>query len=470
MPFAGMRATTALLCSSAAFSFVQVVAMGDLARDDDTCSTSTFDEHAQKVATGMLQTTLRRGSQRIVSGDGDDGAEGAADSARDGDNTGDSSSDGADDGVGKEFTKVNQGRDTEGRVFFLFLTGEGVIHEELWQDFFVGADPRHYKSFLHCHKRCNHSKVVDVAIKTVKSKYCADLVSPMVALLMAATAESASPRDKFVFLSDATLAIKPFPQVYESLMADASSDICIALPSSWPWVRLGNSSKSEHGYLVKHSQWVVLNRDHAQALVQAWPSVHGGRCAHPCAWSSLGAGAGVSLVAEAHPRAGSALLKVDYLMRDAVTENPPRKLWRPGDSLVELCLDEWAIFASLFGALPDDGRGFVEGLQRLAPNGRLETNMTSLQGVCRTFVPWNSIDRIGADLENLVHALKEDQDSHFSNFPSTSSHPGEFLAVSNRSLEALRRSDYLFARKFHRDAVSRKQYRHFVLDDPTSAI
>merc|ERR1719375_1349168 len=86
-------------------------------------------------------------------------------------------------------------------------------------------------------------------VETVPSSHCLDTVTAMVQLLRAATAESASsPRDKFVFVSDSTLPVKPPHEIFHALTEHSGSDICVMPSFSW---------------------------GHALRMVDKWDGVHG---------------------------------------------------------------------------------------------------------------------------------------------------------------------------------------------------
>merc|ERR1719375_2080081 len=76
-------------------------------------------------------------------------------------------------------------------------------------------------------------------VDSVPTYYCQDLVSAMVQLLQAAHQESRSAGDKFVFVSESTLPLKPFPIVYHQLTTGSDSGFCIYTKNHW--VRLALS-------------------------------------------------------------------------------------------------------------------------------------------------------------------------------------------------------------------------------------
>merc|ERR1719424_481379 len=110
-------------------------------------------------------------------------------------------------------------------------------------------------------------------VTTVPATYCRDLVSPMVQLLRSATLESSSARDKFVFGSESTLPVKPFREVYSTLTWDTNSDFCIYPTDHWVQLQLAQNLMA---LMVKHSQWVVLNKAHADTMVREWGLMNAG--------------------------------------------------------------------------------------------------------------------------------------------------------------------------------------------------
>lgn len=333
---------------------------------------------------------------------------------------------------------------TERRIFFLFLTLSGIKRPELWQAFFEGQPSSQYRVFVHC----KHSNICALEfslgnilgatqVPTVPSTYCKDLVTPMVQLLQSAVTESSSPGDKFVFLSETTLPVKPFQQVYSTLMWDENSDFCIYPTDHWVELDLVQNLRA---LIVKHSQWVVLNQAHAQTLVNSWPAIKQGM--QESSWS-------VPVYAESK-------------------KGPWGKITNPAGVLpLPMCLDEWAIFATLYGAFVDRGQWTVEqdGLPgSSAPlHFRGSRDLSARpQGVCRTFAFWDATEFDGS---NLVNEIKQDWPwSKLSCFPKCdSSHPAEFTALSDRGATALRQSRYLFARKFDESVITMDQFRRIII-------
>jgi len=333
----------------------------------------------------------------------------------------------------------------EPRVFSLFLTLSGIKRPELWHAFFDQQPAHQWRVFVHC----KHTNICSLELSmnnllgatqvaTVPSTYCRDLVTPMVQLLHAAVGESISPRDKFVFLSETTLPVKPFVDVYNTLSWDMNSDFCVYPTDHWVELELAQNLRA---LIVKHSQWVVLNQAHAHVMVQQWAGVSAGLVGS--AWS---------IPVYHEPRKG-----------------PWGKITNPAGVLpLPMCIDEWAFFATIYGAFVDRGQWNLgqDGLPGFAaPPLQLRgaAHLTSTtQGICRTFAFWDASEFGGS---NLINEIAQDWPwSKLSCFPRCdSTHPAEFAAISDRGAVALRRSRYLFARKFPDNVMTMDQFQRIIL-------
>lgn len=307
------------------------------------------------------------------------------------------------------------------RVFLLFLTIHGVRREELWQSFLGQADPSQYRAFIHCKyggvcglSLAGSNPLGLTQVDTVETHYCRDLVTAMVQLLRAAIAESGSPRDKFVFVSESTLPVKPFAEVYNALTATHDSDFCIYPEDHWVRLRL---KQGVTGLLVKHSQWVVLNVDHARTMVERWPSVSAG--VNSPMWS----------------------VPVYTGSSNASTLSGSSGLPLP------MCVDEWAVFTTVFGAIIDWGDSQQATLPGFGPKPLVVGYGSAEQGACRTFAFWRADEgEAGGIAREITTDWPESKLSCFPSCPET--HPADFVALSDRGARVLRHSRFLFARKF----------------------
>jgi len=308
-------------------------------------------------------------------------------------------------------------------------------HLDLWSAFFRQARVGSWTAFLHCKSQdvCRfHLSMMNPfglrLVDSAPSSYCHDLVSPMVQLLRVASAESQHHGDKFVFLSDTTLPVKPFAFVHDALTQNQNSDICIEPRSEWLWLS-NKRSPGRTAALVKHSQWVVLSQEHAHKMVRRWPHM-GVQSAH---WS-----------VPVWPAARS----------EDFTANDFGSL--PQHSL---CTDEWAIFAALFGVVMTTRTSEdMPGLSSHTLNIQANTPEDG-QGVCRTFVTW------GESVARESSRVAQDLSQVLSCFPNChSSHPAHFKQMTDASLQVLRASSFLFARKFPSDVVNEDDFMRVILE------
>lgn len=338
---------------------------------------------------------------------------------------------------------------TRPRLFFLFLTQSGIGHPELWNTFFHGMDVGYYRVLMHCKTNAQCLQKPWTAppgttmVDAVPTSYCVDLVSAMVQLLKQAVAESTSAADKFIFLSESTLPLKPFPEIYHTLTTDDNSDICVNRAESWNQMRFGGLGRKV--LVVKHNQWVVLNKEHAGLMVKRWPSVH-------------------EVDASGHHWSVAVRSQSGQL---AEHQNPLPAMEN------NQCSDEWAIFATLFGVLSDDGWQHMVSLPKFGGGGSLQMRAGGLgdtwQGNCRTFVFWNQMP--GDPMTELAQSLQADfPNSQLSCWPHCGdTHPAEIAALSDHGAALLRRSGYLFGRKFPDHVMTLDQFQRIILA-PAGAI
>lgn len=158
----------------------------------------------------------------------------------------------------------------EGRLFFLLTARGDLPLGGIWQDFFSsGNQTSQSHAFLHCTDARSCEKSMEVPrifklVPTVKSTYCYDLVSPMLATLQAALSESAdaaSPWDRFIFVSESSVPVKSLGEMQR--LARMLGDVSVfALMEAEP----GEPSR------LRASQWSVLSRSHAERMMATYNS------------------------------------------------------------------------------------------------------------------------------------------------------------------------------------------------------
>lgn len=312
---------------------------------------------------------------------------------------------------------------SEGIIHFLFLVNDSVAHPEVWGQFFLSAPPDSWRIWVHCKHEalCATSRLFEEVpgaqmVPAVATEYCTDLVTGMAQLLRVSLAHgNPGVTEKFAFVGDTTLPVKPFAVVYGALMAHPEeSDLCVHPSDRWRSADANGTTL----LLVKHSQWVVLGRSHAEDFVRRWVPVDHGNWQVPV-------------------KAGnSSILHWKF-----------RGDWQSG-----VCTDEWALFATLFGAFAPGPTAAI-----LQSFGTLSSNSTEAQGRCRTFVlPDRHRNFLGALAEPILAALEGDPQQvrrrGHDGDPARGTHPMSFVSAGNTTLNALKASPFLFARKFPADS------------------
>jgi len=167
-----------------------------------------------------------------------------------------------------------------GLLHFMFLLKDQLQHPGIWGKFWSQALPGSYMAWAHCtnHHACENDYMMSLLkvrlVPTVFSMHGGDLVTPfahMIRLALAETRQLAADGvvEKFLVVGDTTLPIKPFPVVHWDQTARPESDICISSPQQW-----GVSTyEGVPVTIVKHHQWVSLNRHDAKALADDWEPV-----------------------------------------------------------------------------------------------------------------------------------------------------------------------------------------------------
>lgn len=309
-----------------------------------------------------------------------------------------------------------------GVVHFLFMVNDDIPHADIWREFFTSAPAGAWKVFVHCKdpEACKRNGVFAnnhgfQQVPTTPTWYCHDLVTAMSKLVSAALATNAAimgGREKFVFLSESTLPIKPFAEIHSTLLLDDNSDICLFPSDQWGSANIDGSFVK----MLKHHQWVVLSRDHAQMFVRDWQPVNA-----RSEWN-------------VHLKTGK--------WQGGEKKVFPQSFYYP--AAANTCTDEWAFMATIFGALETlNGARYLPGFG----GGHIDMDALTTQGRCRTWTYWdNSWDQattaLGSQIANDFYG------SRMSCYPKCHARPASLQKLSHSSLHALRRSPFLFARKF----------------------
>lgn len=305
------------------------------------------------------------------------------------------------------------------QLVFLFLVYDRINNEEVWDRFFApavhGTDYIalvHCKSVAGCHRNIKSPQRYEL-IPTAETKYCTDLVSGMNALLQAGvhyTSENARADDKFVFISDSTLPIKPFSAVQKRLLATGKdSNLCIFPRNEWAEIQEPASIGLVPSVraAVKHHQWMILSRTHADQVLSR---------SHE--YRDLMAQFSMNTFAGTYKNSG--------------------------------CLDEFWHFAILFGTIAHASS--PQMIQMNGLSGRpLSTTDYEVQGQCDTFVQW--VPRASGTANNMTVLTQHmTTDAGVDMTPASDKRPATFHRLSLNSVVQMRDSWFLFARKIDDNA------------------
>merc|ERR1719282_289488 len=324
-----------------------------------------------------------------------------------------------------------------GVVHFLFLLRDALPHVALWRRFFAGArDASLWRAWAHC---VHYTSFVQSNLTSqfpglhwvgpVKTQICKDLVTAEAALMRAALqgSDTDAPTppgavEKFVLLGESTLPVKPFVTIHAALISSDQSDFCLYSPRNWRKTVM----QDEEMLLVKHSQWVVLNRKHARQFSQQFSIDHSTHRWNVAIHSKNKKWAGVNVMVDQGPKK-------------------------------DRCTDECAVFGTLFGLfLP--GKGGVKVCPLNKTTACTSTKELMRESRCRT------LNVVGQQANNLMDEIRADADSKVGPKNPHWHESLEFSRLGTSALRALRASPYLFARRFPFDAEL-AHYADILLDE-----
>jgi len=341
-------------------------------------------------------------------------------------------------------------------LVLLFLARDSLPHLRLWQDWSASAPKGSWHAFLHCvdYIACKQGTLASwpelTLVPTVPSSAVSDLLSPMHQLLKHALNASPNPHGgvplKFIFLSETTLPMKPFADVHKELGREDFTDICFypftpdapgplgGLQSiiggrsvkHWPWsMALDPHGAARKLELPLHSQWVVLRRNDAEAFVQEWVPGQSGKTG----W--------------AVPLKGGHF--------EGENRTVPSKTFV---GTVTQSLDEYATFASIYGAYQSNGQQDIY-YPAMGLSIGAQVSHLSYQGRCRTHVPW------------LEEELPDCPDMKYTNSSFMTNKTGHSPIVIDSAdrclLQQMRDSWFLFMRKFAIGSVRRDDFHETIL-------
>lgn len=326
-------------------------------------------------------------------------------------------------------------------VAFMFLTMEEVLFEKVWIRFFEEAPAAQFSIYVHraARNRTTSESITwpllplsefgAVEVGPVKTDWCA-LMGVEVAMLAAALKDRRN--QQFVFLSQDSVPLKGFDYVYRQLVVNShlTSKICLAQPAlaktaTAETIRneLARTCVFRDFYRVynprtlKHHQWVVLARAHAETVVEK-------------------AEQGLDIWRKSWERAAHDLSFAG-----------------------EGCSDESVPITALLHDIKESGRS----------TGNTWTDLTRMgvEQQCLTYVAWRHcfagtrLNHSDSMLQELNHVRRHghirmitDQDFDFFRSPlkeALNGYPTVFKSLPKEYLEKLAKEGFMFARKFAAD-------------------
>jgi hypothetical protein len=145
------------------------------------------------------------------------------------------------------------------KIAFLFLTISNVYHEMSWINYFHGREGQ-YSLYAHPKKAVTKNSFLHHAvIPSSETTTWANTMNAQIALLKEALKDPDN--SKFIFVSESTIPLTTFDVMYERLTSDPRSQFGFR-KNPHNFRTFGGIKK-----LYKNPQWLILNRKHAQLMV-----------------------------------------------------------------------------------------------------------------------------------------------------------------------------------------------------------
>eukprot|EP00347_Sterkiella_histriomuscorum_P008768 403343830 len=155
------------------------------------------------------------------------------------------------------------------------MTYDKILQRQIWNDFFINAPDNSYSIYFHA--KYGNDLGLDPSIKAQQIKTMqtewGGMSLVLVELDLLQTALSDQQNQRFYLLSYACIPLYNFTTFQHKLLSHRYSMFDIIPQESMPWNgRFPRYSKLQEKFpeaiIFKHSQWLVLIREHAQFLVQ----------------------------------------------------------------------------------------------------------------------------------------------------------------------------------------------------------
>jgi hypothetical protein len=149
------------------------------------------------------------------------------------------------------------------KVAFCFLIYDTVHHELLWHEFFQKGSPSQYTIQIHTKEEKTLSFFEKYKIPSIKTEYgTISIVAAQTRLLEYALRDPEV--QHMIFLSQSCIPLKSFETIYNYLNPEKSYFTHEKQQACFPRC---DSVVLEKKYIQKQYQWCILNRKHAQLMV-----------------------------------------------------------------------------------------------------------------------------------------------------------------------------------------------------------
>lgn len=161
------------------------------------------------------------------------------------------------------------------KIAFCFLTQDDLHHPEIWQEFFANVASNQFN--LYCHPKRLERVVSTLLARRILHDRVAtkhgdiSIVEATLALFAAAYKDDPD-NQYFVLISESTIPVAPFSQIWDELANCGSRSLIpysVPLPGTEHHARLAmieNKAMFANPFYY-HDQWIVLHRRHVDALL-----------------------------------------------------------------------------------------------------------------------------------------------------------------------------------------------------------
>lgn len=161
------------------------------------------------------------------------------------------------------------------KIAFLFLLRDTVEQPAVWDSFFRDADPLHFSVYVHRSKPSSSLGSFQSLPSTVEVPYTASDWCALMGVQVAALKEALRDADnqQFVFVAHNAVPLKSFEYIYRDLIVHSAqkSKFCFASEDRIGGMadcRFRELTHTREDHVLKHHQWIILSRPHAEIVVE----------------------------------------------------------------------------------------------------------------------------------------------------------------------------------------------------------